>query len=209
MLPSKPLDWVRGHPFTATVAAVAAAAYSFTLYKPEQLIEDQELLKNKDLDKRLSVNLKKDKRKRLGISWGDEQGGSLTEILNLSEDEYEYPLGLGGSNILLKDMDIEAEGGNAMKRHLAKTESISEVSRFFAGNNTNNNGLDSFSLDESTSDENDSSSDSISEMIYKANIGRKQKNFKDLENETHSPSSPQWGWYVSFTPPQRQQFSRH
>lgn len=202
MLPTKTYDWVKGHPLTATVAAVVAAAYSLTLYKNEE----QELQQPLGIDskKRLSRDVLQEK----SISWGDQHGESLTEVINLSDEDYSA----GGSDILLKELDSslpDMQEGNAMQRFLKKKKSCAEVNQFFTGSKANKPAENDFDLDESTSSDH-SSSESISDMAHASSqfLRNKQKKWKAAEGETNSPNSPQWGWYVSFTPPQRQQYPR-
>ena len=162
---SESFDWFRKHPVTATVAAIIAAAYSLAQFNSEELDEYEAKRAGSSGSSSTSTPTSAGARPfegpgslkpngDRGISWGDDNGGRLTEIIKAKED---------------------AEGLNEYREYNTSDEHLYGSSE----------SIESFG----PSDE--------------SNKDNKQASSKPGGASASGESSPNFGWFVSFTPPQK------
>lgn len=83
--PTEGFEWFRKHPITTTLAAMVAAAYSLTKYNDEfesEIIKDEPYTRGKVQLKNSTSSETSINNCKRGISWSDENGGKLTEVLH-------------------------------------------------------------------------------------------------------------------------------
>lgn len=131
MFSSERFDWFRKHPLASTVAAFAAAAYSFAQFHPAEVAETSSQSSE-------SGAVEVDHQDIKVISWGDDNGGSLTEVIQTQDELYDFA-----------------------KHSLSSSESCCEK------------------------------------------VNERDKVLDINHTTSTGESSPNFGWFVSFTPPQK------
>lgn len=216
------MEWFRRHPLAATAAAVVAAVYSYAQYesssedaqneggpseereedmkprtgdgaamKSEEVRESDRMgekdepeksSKPSDLDSQTSSPksaLSSRRSMTRAISWSDENGKPLAQVFPHISSHSSYPEEQHG------EQQGDQTGAEAVAQlsiskppHLVSDQSSSALARSLSTSSSGSEELD-LSDEQQTASTNNNNGDAS------------------------SPGSPQWGWYVTFTPPQQ------